>query len=334
MSNELRDHPAVQAWRRVPDSSDPARVETVTKEPSNATFRIHHGKGSGPPTIAKRRWRECLETEQVIYQRVLPQLPIPPVRCLGFVSDQDPERAWLFIEDVGGEPYRSDEVEHQVLAARWLAETHAFGMTESNRVLLPDRGPAHYLGLLRESCTAINSRFGCDDFDSEDRRILLATVRGLAELEERWDMVEEWCDAMPRTLVHGDFVTKNCRVRRTSNLDLELVVFDWETAGWGSPAVDLATNALGNCGMALDYATYVHAGRGAWAGVGERELQQAARIGDAQRVVAAIQWACESLVYPWVVQAELRFYLPHLEDAVRLVRGNGVRRPRVGVAAG
>jgi hypothetical protein len=137
---------------------------------------------------------------------------------------------------------------------------------------------------------------------------------------------------MPRTLVHGDFVGKNCRVRNSSNRDPELVVFDWEKAGWGVPAVDLATNAFGVYPIALDRELYAAAMADAWPGLGRLELEQAVRIGDAQRVIAAIRWGCAALPwahqYPWIVQEELRLYLLHLRQAVRLLRGNDLRRSR------
>jgi thiamine kinase-like enzyme len=42
-----------------------------------------------------------------------------------------------------------------------------------------------------------------------------------------------------RTLIHGDFVVKNLRVRPSAG-GPELLVYDWEYAGWGAPFSDLA----------------------------------------------------------------------------------------------
>jgi ATP-binding cassette subfamily B protein len=329
---------AAQAWRRArPDSARPVLVEPVRKQRPNAkpgktrigVFRLHHGPDIGP-TVAKRRSRNRLETEHTIYQRVLPQLPIPAVQYRGFSADQDTEGAWLFVEDVGGERYQNGRSEHRILAARWLATVHAFGMHPSIRALLPDRGPSHYLTELRWSFTEISSHLACDRFSADDRRILVAILRALTELESRWDRIEARCDAMPHTLVHGDFVAKNCRVREASTRELELVAFDWETAGWGAPAVDLASNAFGIHGVGLDRKVYAAAMRDAWPGLRQRDLERAARIGDAQRVVAATRWSCERLVYRTVVQDDLRLYLPYLDQAVRLVRRSDVRRPSNG----
>jgi len=338
VNDQLHDHPAVRAWRRArPDAQAPLLVEPLKRpnarqvKPTSRAVRLHHRQDIGP-TIAKRRSRKFLEVEHLMYQQILPQLPIPQVPCLGFAIDDDPRRAWLFVEDVGGERYRNASRDHRILAARWLGTVHAFGMTMSTRALLPDRGPNHYLSELRWSSNEISSRLSRDYFTSDDRRILLATLRALSELEERWDKIGTWCNAMPHTLVHGDFVAKNCRIRKAGTPDLELAVFDWEMAGWGVPAVDLARNAFRVDELALDREMYAEAMRDAWPGLGQLELEHAVRIGDAQRVTAAVRWGCDYLMDSWIVQTGLRLYLPHLEQAVRLVRGNDGRRPRNGAA--
>src|SRR5207247_194188 len=69
--------------------------------------------------------------------------------------------------------------------------------------------------------------------------LIEASVSQLNLLEARWSQVESFCDRMPGTLVHGDFVGKNMNIR-TSTDGLALMVFDWETAGWGTPAADVA----------------------------------------------------------------------------------------------
>jgi hypothetical protein len=333
MSSELHDHPAVRAWRRAqPNASIPVRVERLTRGGSNAVFRFYHGADASRPTIAKQRWRAGAQTEHIVYEKVLPQLPIPPVRCLGYADDDDPARAWVFVEDVGGGPYQRADREHRVVAARWLAGAHAFCMTGFGRAVLPERGPEHYLQLLRAAATMIESHLRADQFQGDDRQILFAVACGLAELENRWHRLESWCGAMPRTLVHGDFVAKNCRIGGSAGSDVRLLVFDWETAGWGPPAVDLATNALGDQGLSLHYTTYAREIRAIWDGFDAKELGHAIRVGDALRVLAAIKWGAVSLSHGWAPRDEMRFYVAPLARALRLVGTGAARRPR-GAAA-
>jgi hypothetical protein len=87
---------------------------------------------------------------------------------------------------------------------------------------------------------------------------------------------------------------------------------------------------LGHRGLALEYATYARVIRSDWAASGQQELEQAVRIGDALRVVAAIKWACDCLGHGWAPRDEMGFFVPYLEQALRLVRG---RHPRKGAPA-
>jgi thiamine kinase-like enzyme len=73
--------------------------------------------------------------------------------------------------------------------------------------------------------------------------LLEPTLARLDLLEEHWDLIETWCEGMPRTLVHGDFVGRNLRVRGGPDRS-ELVPCGWESAGWGVPAIDLAQASL------------------------------------------------------------------------------------------
>jgi thiamine kinase-like enzyme len=73
-----------------------------------------------------------------------------------------------------------------------------------------------------------------------DGAAVLQTVSEQCEvLERHWPELEALCREVPRTLIHGDFVIKNLRVRASAGSP-ELLVYDWEFAGWGEPFSDLA----------------------------------------------------------------------------------------------
>src|SRR2546428_8099455 len=103
---------------------------------------------------------------------------------------------------------------------------------------LPDRGARHYLEHLRTARETICGNVTNPAMNTDDGHVLEAIVSQLNLLEARWSQVESFCDRMPGTLVHGDFVGKNMNIR-TSPDGLALMVFDWETAGWGTPAADV-----------------------------------------------------------------------------------------------
>src|SRR5260370_9517518 len=74
---------------------------------------------------------------------------------------------------------------------------------------------------------------------SQDFEVLESILRQGDLLESEWIRVVELCRRYPRTLVHCDFACKNLRVR-SSTSGINLVAFDWEMAGYGIPAPDIA----------------------------------------------------------------------------------------------
>lgn len=239
--SRLEDHPAVTAWARLHPDAEP-RALTVLKRSKrkrkSATFRL---EGCGPEetsVIAKRCRRNDAELESAIYRGVLPRLPAASLRYHGMV-DEDAEWGWIFLEDAGDERYSPLIPQHRRLAARWLAALHGFAAGVPEASHLPHRGPDHYLRHLRSAREALERQLGERAPDGAEMHLLATLVFQLDVLESRWLDVEQFCEALPRTLVHGDLSRSNLRVRAGES-GLELVAFDWEKAGWGVPPPDLA----------------------------------------------------------------------------------------------
>src|SRR5262245_18276404 len=74
---------------------------------------------------------------------------------------------------------------------------------------------------------------------SADAGLLRSVAAQYEVIEGHWKELEHEFDRWPGALVHGDFVVKNLRVTH-GDQGPELRVFDWEMAGWGVPATDLA----------------------------------------------------------------------------------------------
>jgi aminoglycoside phosphotransferase (APT) family kinase protein len=117
---------------------------------------------------------------------------------------------------------------------------------------------------------------------------------------------------MPCTVVHGDFVPKNVRVARRAGR-LVVLPFDWETAGWGPPAADLASFQKG---IRPDLTHYANAVAGAWPGLGIDDLMAMSDLGRLFRVLAAIDWASVGLTDRSAGYAaeELDYFVTELED--------------------
>jgi aminoglycoside phosphotransferase (APT) family kinase protein len=72
-----------------------------------------------------------------------------------------------------------------------------------------------------------------------EREALAYGVRVCDEVEGSWSDVVAFASSLPRVFVHGDFSPLNLRVRPLDRGEV-VVPLDWEKAGWGTPAVDLA----------------------------------------------------------------------------------------------
>ncbi|HYY73593.1 MAG TPA: ABC transporter transmembrane domain-containing protein, partial [Solirubrobacterales bacterium] len=237
---ELGDHPAVKAWSRLHPAAHP-RALTVLKEserkPKSAVFRLEGCGPKGTSVVAKRCRRSSADLESTVYETVLPGLPISSLRYHGRVEDGD--WSWIFLEDAGGERYSPLIREHRELAARWIADLHrsATEIPEASR--LPDRGPDHYLAHLRSARGALVRQLDTRATDGAEVRLLVTLMLQFQVLESGWEGVRAFCETLPRTFVHGDLSRSNLRTRAGA-AGLALVAFDWEKAGWGVPAPDVA----------------------------------------------------------------------------------------------
>ena len=113
--------------------------------------------------------------------------------------------------------------------------------------------------------------------------------------------MERFCEGIPQTLVHGDFVGKNVTIRSGQD-GKTLLPFDWENAGWGVPAVDLAQAALPRTSFLAnpELATYLSLVRGRWPGLDLATIEGLANYGRIFRCLAALHWEAQSLAHQWV----------------------------------
>lgn len=113
--------------------------------------------------------------------------------------------------------------------------------------------------------------------------------------------------------MHGDFVGKNVRLKRT-RAGIVLLPFDWETAGWGVPAPDLE-----GLWAVSDAAVYWSSVRDVWSDLGIEGVQRLAIIGRIFRCLAAIRWESEGLWLERVDQPlrSMRIYVSRLAESLR-----------------
>jgi hypothetical protein len=315
-------HSAVDAWNRLCSKTvEASLIEVLYEAKKSQVYRLH-GLGPGrTPVIAKR----CIApVEQIIYKDILAHLLISSLTFYGYVEEPGTEYGWLFLGDAGGEEFRHSIEEHRKLAARWLAQLHVSAANMPALSLLPDRGPNYYLGHLRFARDLIETNLADSALDSEDRQVIEAIMSQGRLLESKWDRVKELYNRFPQTLVHCDFAKYNLRIW-PSTIGMNLVAFDWEMAGRGAPAPDIAelsgrgiprrqrvNSSLPDTEL-LDYWSVV---REAWPHLDLATTRKLAELGAVFRSLAAISWESESIRRGWWPIKELHVYEVDLAVAI------------------
>ena len=311
-------HPAAQAWSQLCSKSVEPNFIELLPEARNCVYRLNAVGPNGTAVIAKRCKAGYAHLEQAIYQDILRHLPISTLTFYGCVDEPETEYSWLFLEDAGGEEFAYSIEKHRTLAACWLGQMHVSAARIPAVFRLPDRGPRHYLGHLRSTRELIQSDLGNSPLAPHDLRVLEAILSQGHLLESRWDRLEELCHRFPRTLVHGDFMKDNVRVRSSTD-GINFVAFDWGKAGFGIPAFDI-TEASGRGGtrprVEIELADYLSVVRESWSDADLTAIRELADLGAVFRLLAAISWECESVRHSrWPIE-ELYDY--HVNLAVAL----------------
>jgi aminoglycoside phosphotransferase (APT) family kinase protein len=173
--------------------------------------------------------------EIALYRSLLRDSAIPAPRFYGAVEDGESGRAWLFLERVPGEVL-ADEGDPAAwrAAAAWAASLG--GAVEERRDPALDRLLLHRDRDWHErwlTAAAANC-------ESAGRTDLAARLRRSAvPLLDR-------LDALPRAFVHGELYASNViAVREGAPEAAQVKVVDWEMAGTGPFALDLAALATG-----------------------------------------------------------------------------------------
>jgi aminoglycoside phosphotransferase (APT) family kinase protein len=326
LEGDVRKIPAVQAWRRLQPAEIPTEVRR--KERSKKRVEIYWllgVGGGGGSVIAKRVKRPVAELEALVYRELLPTLPMPTLRYHGLVDAED-GHCWVFIEYAAGERYSPLRSEHRRTAGRWIALVH-HGLADGRfSAALPDRGLPHHLRRLHAVRQTVFEESTDPAFGRGGARVLHRLARLLDTMDSHWSELGSLCAMLPPTLVHGDFVRKNLRIRAADGDRLSLIAFDWGNAGWGPPAVDLgqvedtARLAANPCLEA--YRSAIHASGGS---LDQETLEIQAAAGTLLRSLSAVYWHRSRLSFDMDPELSLaRQCLGYMERAwERLGRGVG-----------
>jgi len=247
----------------------------------------------------------------------LPHVAVTAPRYYGYREDDDGGGfVWLFFEDVGSERASKTDPAHLALAGEWIGQLHVGAAGIAVARTLPEAGPNRYREHLRAACHTIRPRMANPALGAADVRLLKRLLERLERLEQSWPHIEAACAGIPATLTHGDFRAKNAIVRAGAS-GLQLFPIDWETAGWGVPAVDLTK---------IDVKSYGSVVRRAWPDARPEVLRRLATVGRIFLELAAIRWVSPQLAYDtplYLVRpmSWLRAFHRQLGVAARPLRG-------------
>jgi hypothetical protein len=297
------EHPGVRAWYELyRKRSGPNFIEVLREGRKSCIYRLDGMGPGGTAVIANRCRTSAAYVEQIIYKEILPNLPMSTLTLYGVVDEPGTEFRWFFLEDADGEEFSYSLKEHRRLAARWLAEMHVSAARVPAVSRLPDRGPQYYLKHLLFGRYMIESNLGDPTLGPHDIQVLRTILAQGYSLEAQWNQIEQLCCRYPRTLVHCDFSYQNLRIRSNA-FGVNPVAFDWEMAGYGVPAPDVAeVSGRGvprrriNGDLAdselVDYWSVV---RQSWSDLDIAAIKELAELGAVFRSILAISWESESI---------------------------------------
>lgn len=311
---DLREHPALDAWRRLTRDSrrGPGRMFVLKPEKKrSAVYRLEGVGPDGSAVVAKRGRTARLATELLVYREVLPRVPTATLHCYGSVDDHQPGFSWLFLDDAGERRFSSGNAEHRAIAARWLGLLHtSISEQPAWQACLRGREVGYYRTIVSLARDVVRQSLANPAFNRADVATLESILLSCDLLESRWCAVEEICLALPHTLVHGDFGAKNVRVRSGPE-GLQLLPLDWDSAGWGIAATDLSQ---------VDPGVYWSVARTRWPELERGALARFATVGRMFLALESITGEVDSLRSGWIdnVMRKMRAYESEIGGALRM----------------
>ena len=324
------DHGAVAAWRNI-DSGRAALLSVhrlATKKGETMVHRLEFADGQ--VVIAKRCRSEGAAVEAAVYEEVLPQLSAPTLRYCGSIDEAGTDFSWIFVEEAVGSEYVADDPDHRAAAARWLATLHTEASALDLAQVLPERGVSYFRECSRSASAAVAAGLSNAALAPADRTVLKAVLATAELLDNRWTAFERILGRVPSTVVHNDFSVDNLRVRHRDG-NLAVIPFDWEDAGWGTPAIDLA-QMFDHPAYSVrpDLTVYESEIRSFWPHLNGEDLRAVGELGSVFRIVAELHWEAWRLSYEYRSARERAW----LADYIALGRDHLTRVDRVCRRAG
>jgi hypothetical protein len=295
--SEIDQHPAAVAWQHLHGEEAPQAIEVLQKQRKSEIYRLVAGMAGGESIIAKRCITQTGKLEKVIYEEILPLLPISQLQYYGSFQEND-TYMWLFLEDAGKTQFSPEERLHRVLGSHWLGGLHCFAPQTKAAEVMPERGMPYYFELMQRAHEMIVKNLANPILMPADIEVLKKVLTQIDTLESTWSNLLRVCEGIPQTLAHGDFRPKNVHIKQNSTGGT-FYTMDWEMAGWGNPLVDLAPDRGFSSDPQVDMPIYIDIVQEIWPHVDEPTLRYLVQVGCIFRRLAAIYWSSLELSPHW-----------------------------------
>lgn len=240
------------------------------------------------PRAGRHRGREVL-----LYRTLLADRRYGAPQLHASVCDEDRERYWLFLEDVGDRRLDRSGTTSWEAVLRWLARLH--GEHARGGPLLPP-------GYLAVHDRAFYWSLAADARRSVSRWAAPQAGRRFERLIGGYGTTVDALTAQEPTLVHGSLSAQNVHLQQDPHGRLVVRPVDWEAAAVGTPAWDLAKllHGWGNAKQQL-LEVYLHEHRRNGTALVVADLQVALGHAEILRTLRALHWWREELHSPGAV---------------------------------
>lgn len=300
---------AIGALREMNVGGSVAAVETLKLGGKSKVHRVHFENGR-PSLIVKLGYSPFVARDIKMFE-FLRAVGCRAPTVLGVLPASD-SRSWVVTEDAGDQHPDLALPAHQHTVSRWIAQLHV--LATPLELELPIRGLSYYVETakstshaLRQLVDAVSAEVEVEPEICELSSLCADAARLLLEATA---VAEEF----PATLVHGDFVAKNLLIEQTSDGAFDVICLDWETAGIGSPAPDMAR---------VDHAEYLAVAGESWRDITLETVNRQASLGILERLVQAVAWELNSFAAPGSrdrARANLLIFHRRFEPALAAVR--------------
>jgi hypothetical protein len=218
------------------------------------------------PLIAGTASREIY-----VYREILAEAALGTAVCYSTATYTGRQSNWLLLEEVDGqELYQIGDFGRWQDVSRWLARMHGHlaedTVNKCDVALLEEYDESYWIGWIDRALGVLAHR-------ESTRHDAIQQVR-LPWLETHCRQAASRVGRLPATVVHGEFYASNVLIQR-SNDDMRICPIDWETAGIGTGAIDVAALTSGRWSeaqkqdLAMAYFDALQQDQSAWADFGD-----------------------------------------------------------------